>query len=185
MNKFLKWLIIIVPFVLIILFISFASLLSNKEKEEIINLKEFKTKDNRVTINADEKYKLEEKGEYDLYLNKDNKQVVGVFSYNLSDYEEKSSKEILDKQVNAFIASRKNMSLFKKEETIDMDDKIITKVEYSGKAEKSSECVYIFSTIAFKSDSDYVLYINEVMLKDSYEKNSTQMIDIIKSAKLN
>ena len=77
------------------------------------------------------------------------------------------------------------MKIFKKEESIDMDDKIITKVEYSGKTDKSSECIYIFSVIAFKSDPNYILYVNEVILKSHYEENISEMIDILKSAKLN
>ncbi len=185
MNKVLKWLIVIVPFVLIIGLVSITALLTNKAKEVKIVEKDFTTKDSKVTIKADEKYTNEDKGEYDLYLIKNNKQVVGVFSYDLSEYEEKTAKEVLDKQVNYYIETRKNMKIFKKEESIDMDDKVITKVEYSGKTDKSSECIYIFSVIAFKSDPNYILYVNEVILKSHYEENISEMIDILKSAKLN
>ncbi len=185
MNKYLKWLIIVVPFILVLIFITIALLLSNKEEEVKIINKEFVTKDGRVTFSADAKYVSSDKGEYDLYLNKDKKQIVGIFTYNLSEYEEKTDKEILDKQVGGFIESRKNTTLLKKESTIEMDDKKITKIEYSGKTDKSSECVYIFSVITFTNDPNYVIYVNEVILKSNYEKNISEMISILKSAKLN
>ncbi len=87
MKKILKWLILILPLILIILFIMISSL-SNEVTNEIeeVKTKEFTTKDNRVSFTVYEQYKQEEKGNYDLYLNKDGKQIVGVFTYNLSEY---------------------------------------------------------------------------------------------------
>ena len=73
----------------------------------------------------------------------------------------------------------------KKEKVIDMDDKTITKVEYTGTNTDSSECVYIFAVIDFKADANYVLYSNEVLLHKEYEKNISEMIDILKNVKLN
>lgn len=185
-KKILKWLIILLPAIVVLLFLGIVMLIPNKTGEiKQIKTKDVITKDSRVTFSVDEKYKQEEKGEYDLYLNKNNKQILGVFTYNTNEYEEKTSKEILDKQVNNFISTRKNMKLFKKEETIDLEDKTIIKVEYSGKTEKSSECVYIFSTINFKSDPNYIVYVNEVIIKNTYEENIREMLNILKSAKLN
>lgn len=51
-----------------------------------------------------------------------------------------------------------------------MDDKTITKVEYTGTNTDSSECVYVFAVIDFKADTNYVLYSNEVLLHKDYEK---------------
>lgn len=186
MKKFLKWLFIIIPFLAVVLFVIMVEFIPNKSEKNIeIKTKNYTTKDSRVTFLADELYNQEEKGDYDLYINKDNKQVVGAFTYNLNEYEESSSKEILDKQINYFVNSRNDMKLFKKETKIDMDDKVITRVEYSGKTDKSSDCVYIFSVIDFKSDTNYVVYVNEVIIKSMYEKHIGEMVDILKSAKLN
>lgn len=186
MKKYLKWFIILIPVFLILLFILVAALIPNTAaKKEEIKLKEFKTKDGRVTLMASEKFKSKETGEYDIYLDKDKKQIVGGFTYTLSEYEEKTSKEVLDHQVNNFISTRQDMKLFKKERKIDLDDKVITIVEYSGKTEKSSDCVYIFSVIDFKQDPNYVVYINEVIIENNYETNIGEMTDILKSAKLN
>ena len=65
------------------------------------------------------------------------------------------------------------------------NDKKITKVEYSGTNTDSSDCVYIFAVIDFKSDPNYVVYSNEVILHKDYESNISEMLDILKNAKLN
>lgn len=185
-KKLLKWFIILLPVLAVILFLIIVAFIPNKDaNEKKIVTKTVKTKDSRVSFDVDEKYKEETKGEYDIYLNKDNKQIVGGFTYNLNEYEESSSKEVLDKQVNNFVSSRKDMKLFKKETKTEMEDKTITRVEYSGKTDKSSECIYIFSTIVFKSDPNYVVYMNEVIIKQRYEDHISEMINILKSAKLN
>ena len=120
-----------------------------------------------------------------MYLTKNDKQIVGLFTYNLNEYEEKNSKEILDKQIEYFTSTRKDFKLFKKEKIIDLDDKKITKVEYSGTNTDSSDCVYIFAVIDFKSDPNYVVYSNEVILHKDYESNISEMLNILKNAKLN
>lgn len=184
MTKFLKWLIILIPaiiiFVALIVFAATPNKPTPKEKE-----KQFNTKDNRVTFTAYKSYKAEDRGEFDLYLNKDSKQVIGVFTYNLNEYEENSSKEILDKQISYYLERVSDIKLWKKEARYDMEDKVITKVEYMGKTDKSDECVYVFAAIDFKADSNYVLYVQEVISKNNYETQIGEMNDILKSAKLN
>lgn len=186
MNKVLKWFIILLPVLTLLLFFIIVSFLPNKYNDvEKIKTKEVVTKDSRITFVVDEKYAQEEKGEYDLYLNKNKSQIIGVFTYNLNEFEENSGKEVLDKQINNFIANKKDIQLFKKELVIEDNDKKITKVEYSGKTEKSDECIYIFSIIEFKSDPNYVAYVTEVIAKNDYEDNISEMIDIIKNVRLN
>lgn len=183
-NK--KYIIIFGLVVFVVLIFLFLILKSNKP-EEIIELKNstFTTSDNRVTITAKEDFKKKNVSNYDLYLTKNDKQIVGLFTYNLNEYEEKNSKEILDKQIEYFTSTRKDFKLFKKEKIIDLDDKKITKVEYSGTNTDSSDCVYIFAVIDFKSDPNYVVYSNEVILHKDYESNISEMLDILKNAKLN
>lgn len=186
MKKLLKWWFVLIPVLAIIIFIIIAALIPNPSDEEIKEkTKEFTTKDSRVTFTAAESYKQEEKGEYDLYLNKNNKQILRVYTYNLSDYEENSSKEILDHTVNSFISTKEDMKLFKKESRTEFDDKIVTTVEYSGKQKDSSDCVYIFSTIDFKTDTNYVVYVSEVILENRFEEHIEEMINILNNAKLN
>ena len=184
MTKFLKWFIILIPAIIVVIaLVIFAATPNKTEKNE--KEVQFNTKDNRVTFTAYESYKTEDRGEFDLYLNKDNKQVMGVFSYNLNEYEENSSKEILDKQISYYLEKVKDMTLWKKEAKYDMEDKIITKVEYTGKTDNSDECIYIFASIDFKTDANYVLYIQEVITKKNYEAQIGEMNNILKSAKLN
>ena len=184
MRKFLKWLIILIPVIILVIFLIIAALTpNNAAKTEDIKTVEYKTKDNKVTFTISEQYKKEDKGEYDLYLNKENKQIVGVFSFNLDEYVETNSKEILEKQIKGYTKSRKDIKLFKKENKISMDDKTITVIEYSGKTEKSTDCVYIFAVIDYKKDNKYVLYVHEVIAKDKYEENIGEMMDILKNTK--
>ena len=186
MKKILKWLILIIPILLLLLFVILHPIISNTKKEEKkAKNKEYVTKDNRVTFTAGEDYVKEDKGDYDLYLNKKGQQIVGAFTYTLSEYNENTSKMILDKQIQYYLNTRKDMKLFKKESKIEMEDKTITKVEYSGKTDKSSDCIYIFSVIDFKADTNYTVYVNEVLIKKNYEGKISEMINILKSAKLN
>ena len=183
-KKFnLKWLFLIVPVILIVIFVIVANLINSKPKE--VKKVNYLTKDNRVVFTFSEDFIKKESGEYDLYTNKNDKQIFGAFTYNLSEYEENSSKEILDKQISYFLQQRKNSKIHKKESKIEMDDKTITRIEYLGKSDKSENCVYIFSVIDFKADPNYVVYVCELILESEYEKNIGEMIDILKSAKLN
>ena len=183
-KKFnLKWLFLIVPVILIVIFVIVANIINSKPKE--VRKVNYTTKDNRVVFTFNEDFIKKDVGDYDLYATKNDRQIFGLFTYNLNEYEENNSKEILDKQISYFLETRKNMKLYKKESKIEMDDKIITKIEYSGKSDESSDCVYIFSVIDFKADTNYVVYANEVIIENEYEKNIGEMTDILKSAKLN
>lgn len=189
MNFSKKWLyVVVLSAILVPLIIIFVLSVTDptKKKEEVkINNASYTTADGRVTVTAKEDFKQKKVSNYDLYLTKNDKQVIGFFTYALNEYEENSSKEILDKQISYFLSTRKDLKLFKKEKVIDMDDKTITKVEYTGTNTDSSECVYIFAVIDFKADTNYVLYSNEVLLHKDYEKNISEMIDILKNVKLN
>ncbi len=181
----LKWLFIIVPIVAIIVFVIIASIISSNKKEEVLKEVNYVTKDNRVTFTFNENFTKKDLGEYDLYVTNNDKQIFGAFTYNLNEYEESSSKEILDNQINYFLNTRENMKLFKKETISQMEDKVITRIEYTGKSSESSDCVYVFAVIDFKADHNYVVYVNEVIIKKNYEGQIGEMINILESAKLN
>ncbi len=183
-SKKIKYIVLIVVIFLFLLTFIIAS--GNRKNEKPLEKnKQYVTLDNRVTITSKESFKKKEISNYDLYLTKNDKQIVGFFTYLLNEYEENSSKEILDRQISYFANSRKDFKLFKKENIIELDDKKITKVEYSGSNKDSSKCVYVFAVIDFVNDPNYVVYANEVILQSEYEKNIGEMIDILKSAKLN
>lgn len=184
-----KYLFVLLPAILIVLLLIVSSIFGaiNEKKIKKEEAKEitYKTKDNKVSYTFKETFKTSEVGEYDLYV-KDNKRqmIMGVFTYTLSDYEENSAKEILDNQIKYFKKTRNDMKIYKKEEVQDLSDKVITKVEYSGKSTDSSDCIYIFSVTEFKNAQGYVLYSNQVLLKSDYENNSEELYNILKSAKL-
>ena len=180
MNFNKKWLYVVVLSTilvpLIIIFVLSVTDTSKKQEEVKMNDASYTTK---------EDFKQKNVSNYDLYLTKNDKQVIGFFTYALNEYEENSSKEILDKQIEYFASTRKDLKLFKKENVIDMDDKTITKVEYIGTNTDSTECIYVFAVVDFKADTNYVLYSNSVILHKDYEKNISEMIDILKNVKLN
>ena len=184
-----KYLFVLLPAILIVLLLIvssiFGTIKEKKIKKEEAKEITYKTKDNKVSYTFKETFKTSEVGEYDLYVKDDKRQMImGVFTYTLSDYEENSAKEILDNQIEYFKKTRNDMKIYKKEEVQDLSDKVITKVEYSGKSTDSSDCIYIFSVTEFKNAQGYVLYSNQVLLKSDYENNSEELYNILKSAKL-
>ena len=184
-----KYLFVLLPAILIILLLIvssiFGTIKEKKIKKEEAKEITYKTKDNKVSYTFKETFKTSEVGEYDLYVKDDKRQMImGVFTYTLSDYEENSAKEILDNQIEYFKKTRNDMKIYKKEEVQDLSDKVVTKVEYSGKSTDSSDCIYIFSVTEFKNAQGYVLYSNQVLLKSDYENNSEELYNILKSAKL-
>lgn len=184
-----KYLFVLLPAILIVLLLIVSSICGTIKEKEIKKEESkeitYKTKDNKVSYTFKETFKTSEVGEYDLYVKDDKRQMImGVFTYTLSDYEENSAKEILDNQIEYFKKTRNDMKIYKKEEVQDLSDKVITKVEYSGKSTDSSDCIYIFSVTEFKNAQGYVLYSNQVLLKSDYENNSEELYNILKSAKL-
>lgn len=184
-----KYLFVLLPAILIVLLLIVSSIFGTIKEKEIKKEESkeitYKTKDNKVSYTFKETFKTSEVGEYDLYVKDDKRQMImGVFTYTLSDYEENNAKEILDNQIEYFKKTRNDMKIYKKEEIQDLSDKVITKVEYSGKSTDSSDCIYIFSVTEFKNAQGYVLYSNQVLLKSDYENNSEELYNILKSAKL-
>ena len=187
----MKYLFVVVPVVLILLLVIISSVftIKNDKKEEVkkeeVKTNIYTTKDNKVDFTFKEGFKNNEVGEYDLYAKDEKRQLImGVFTYDLNNYEEKTGKEVLDKQVAYFLKTRNDMKLFKKEVIKEYEDKKITMVEYSGKTTDSSECVYVFSVIEFKNAPLYTVYSTNVVIKDNYEEYIKEVKDILKNAKL-
>lgn len=187
----MKWLFFIIPVIIIFTLIIVSSVFTVKEdkkpKEEKIKDVIFTTKDNRVDFKSTTKYnfKNNEVSDYDLYLKDDKNQLTtAVFAYDLSTLEENTGRDILNNQILYFLKTRDDMKVFKEEHVKKLEDKTVTTVEYSGKSENSSECIYRFSSVEFTGDLNYVLYITQVIIKDDYEKHIKEMKDIIETAKL-
>lgn len=190
----MKYLFLVLPVILILLLIIVSSVFTinndnNKtketKKEEKVKTNIYTTKDNRVDFIFNEGFKKSEVGEYDLYVKDDKRQLImGIFTYDLSNYEENTAKEILDKQVSYFLKTRNDMKVFKKEVIKEYDDKKITIVEYSGKTPDSADCVYLFSTLEFNNAPGYVIYSTNVIIKKHYEEYIKEVKDILKNAKL-
>lgn len=190
----MKYLFLILPIILILLLIIISSVFAinddiketkEPQKEEEIKTNTYTTKDNRVDFTFNEGFKNSEVGEYDLYVKDEERQLImGVFTYDLNNYEENTGKEILDKQVEYFLKTRNDMKIFKEETTKEYDDKKIITVEYSGKTTDSADCVYLFSALEFNSAPGYIVYSTNVILKGHYEEYIKEVKDILKNAKL-
>lgn len=190
----MKYLFLVLPVILILLLIIVSSIFTvndgGKGAKEIKEKKEIKTntyttKDNRVDFTFNKGFKNSEVGEYDLYVKDDKRQLImGIFTYDLNNYEEKTGKEILDKQVAYFLKTRNDMKVFKSETTKEYADKKITMVEYSGKTTDSADCVYLFSITEFNNAPGYVIYSTNVIIKKHYEEYIKEVKDILKSSKL-
>ena len=192
LSKFnMKYLFVIVPLVLIILLICVSFLTNTKEdknKEEKKKIKDvtFTTKDNKVSYTFKEAFKKQEVGEYDLYVKDEKRQLImGVFTYDLNNYEENTAIDVLNKQVDYFLKTRNDMVKRKEIETKDLTDKVISKLEYSGKTTDSSDCIYIFSVTEFKANPRYVIYATNVILKKHYNDYIKEINNILDSSKLN
>lgn len=188
----MKYLFLVLPIILILLLIIVTSVFTinddtkkTKEKKEEIKTNIYTTKDNRVDFTFNEGFKNSEVGEYDLYVKDEKRQLImGVFTYDLNNYEEKTGKEVLDKQVAYFLKTRNDMKIFKKETTKEYDDKKIITVEYSGKTTDSADCVYLFSAIEFNNAPGYIVYSTNVIVKKHYEEYIKEVKEILKDAKL-
>lgn len=194
----MKYLFLVIPIILILLLIIVSSVFTinndtntdTKDKKETKKEQEIKTniyttKDNRVDFTFNEGFKNSEVGEYDLYVKDEERQLImGVFTYDLNNYEENTGKEILDKQVTYFLKTRNDMKIFKEETTKEYDDKKIITVEYSGKTTDSADCVYLFSALEFNNAPGYIVYSTNVIIKEHYEEYIKEVKEILKNAKL-
>ena len=187
----MKYLFVVVPLVLIILLIC-VSLISgtredkkNGEKQKIEDVTYF-TKDNRISYTFKGTFKKQDVGEYDLYVKDDDRQLImGVFTYDLNNYEENTAIDVLNKQIEYFLKTRNDMVNVKQIETKDYDDKVISKIEYSGKTTDSSDCIYVFSVTEFKSNPGYIIYSTNVIIKKHYNDYIKEINNVLESIKLN
>lgn len=187
----MKYLFVVVPLVLIILLI-FVSLISGNKNEEKKEEKQkiedvtYSTKDNKISYTFKETFKKQDVGEYDLYVKDNDRQLImGIFTYDLNNYEENTAIDVLNKQIDYFLKTRNDMIKTKEIETKDYEDKVISKIEYSGKTTDSSDCVYVFSVTEFKSNPGYIIYSTNVIIKSHYNDYIKEINNILESSKLN
>ena len=97
MNFSKKWLYVVVLSAilvpLIIIFVLSVTDPTKKKGEVKVNDASYTTADGRVTVTAKEDFKQKKVSNYDLYLTKNDKQVIGFFTYALNEYEENSKKQ--------------------------------------------------------------------------------------------
>lgn len=192
-KLFLKSLIYLIPIILFtfIFIYGFNTYITkaNEIKEERKRIEEerneFKTKDQKVSFTFRHGYKISEVGEYDLYVKNKSKNVIfTAFTYNTEDYEQKTADDFINKGIYDIAKDKEKFDIFKEKEILDEEDKTITTVEYVGKTNTSSKCVYKISVIIFKSNPNYLIYTVEVVTKNNYNLYKKEILEILKSAKL-
>jgi len=155
-----------------------------KKIEDEINV--YSTKDGIVSFSFKHGYKISEVGEYDLYVKNDEKNIIlSAFTYNTDKYEQKSPDDYINKAVSDISSGKVSFDKLKDKETITEDNKTINTVEYVGKTDKSSLCVYKISTINYSGKDNFIVTVIEIVTKTNYEKYIREMTEILKSSKIN
>ena len=162
----------------------------NKIKEERKRIEEerneYKTKDGIVSFIFRHGYKVSEVGEYDLYVKNNEKNVIfTAFTYETKNYEQKTMDDFINKAIDDLKENKEKFDNLKDKEVITMDDKVITTIEYQGKTAESSLCVYKISAISYKDKPDYIVYVTEVITQNNYDLYNKELLEILKTSKLN
>lgn len=158
--------------------------IERKKIEDEINV--YSTKDGIVSFSFKHGYKISEVGEYDLYVKNDEKNIIlSAFTYNTDKYEQKSPDDYINKAVSDISSGKVSFDKLKDKETITEDNKTINTVEYVGKTDKSSLCVYKISTINYSGKDNFIVTVIEIVTKTNYEKYIREMTEILKSSKIN
>lgn len=193
-NSELKAIIYLIPMVFFI-FIFFFGINSYKtgmkeieEKKKAIEAERntYSTKDSITSFVFRHGYKSINVGEYDLYVRNDDKKVAfTAFTYEVEKYEQQTADDFINKGVNDISKDKEKFDLFKDKEVVVYEDKTITSITYVGKTADSSLCVYIISAITFPAKPGYLVYTVEVVTKNNYDKEADNLLEILKSAKIN
>ena len=158
--------------------------IERKKIEDEINV--YSTKDGIVSFSFKHGYKISEVGEYDLYVKNDEKNIIlSAFTYNTDKYEQKTPDDYINKAVSDISSGKASFDKLKDKETITEDNKTINTVEYVGKTDKSSLCVYKISTINYSGKDNFIVTVIEIVTKTNYEKYIREMTEILKSSKIN
>ena len=190
----------IIPVVFYIFIFIFGLITFNKaydkkiERQKIIDSTklEYLTKDNKVSFTFGYGYKQKDIGEYDIYvINEDKGIVFSGFTYNTIDYEQKTVEEFLETGIENLKEGKKEFKVFKKKEEIKTKNNWITTVSYEGKTDikkgkktTESDCIYKLSVITFDGNTNYLVYIIEVVTKANYEDSKDELLNLLKTVEL-
>lgn len=123
--------------------------------------------------------------EYELYAyDKKRNLMTGAFLYETSNYEERDSDSILNKQVEYLKENKKNIEIYKDKSVRNKDNKSITTIELLGNSDDSASSIYRLSCISFNNDNSKILYIIQTVLLEDYKEYKEELDEIINSANL-
>lgn len=124
----------------------------------------------------------EEDNPYDLqYLAPDGDANMGIFLYGREDLaEEDGVQNLLNFHVEDLQSKRDNFTLVEPEITLDLEDKTITRVVYSGE-KNGGKFYYQFSAIDFKDQNNQVPIVLAVSLPSKWTENKPVLEQIHRS----
>ena len=165
------------------------------ERQKIIDATKnnYSTKDNKTTFTFGYGYEQKDVGEYDLYvINNDKSIVFSAFTYNTIDYEQKTVEEYLNRGIEDLKEGKDSFVKYSDREEIKGYNYVITTISYEGKTkvkkdkkETTSDCIYKISVINFNTDSNYLVYVIEVVTKANYDEYKKELTEILKTISVN
>ena len=159
----------------------------NEERKKIeAERNVYNTKDNVVAFTFRHGYKQEQVGEYDLYVKNSQKKVlVTAFTYDTTLYEQTTPDQYIGKAIADISKDKVKFDVYKEKSVKDLEDKVITTVEYVGKTKESSDCIYKINIISYKNKPDYLVYVVGVVTKVNYNLYNKEINEILETSKLN
>lgn len=146
----------------------------------------YATSDGRVELQFPAGWK-EEKGNhpFDLQcMSSDESMTTGVFLFAKEDLaEDVKAQELLKMQVDDLKSKRKNFQLLEEEQKLQLADKTLTTVVYSGE-KGPSKYYYRFTLIEFAGNPDWKAVVLQVAFPSQWTEHKPILDAITKSARL-
>ena len=127
---------------------------------------------------------IDDKNNYDFYATDNDNKYLGVFVYNLDEYDNFSIENTLDNEIKYFENTRDKFELVNDKYIINTNDTTITTMVYLGKKGDSARTIYMFSTISFNKAEKYNIMIIQTCKEINYNKYKSEMLENLKNIRI-
>lgn len=143
----------------------------------------YKTKDKKISFRAEGYQKIKDKSDYDLRL-KNEKSYIGVFSYDINDFGEATSKiEVAYRTIDDLMSRRTEVKVEVPMKKIEDNAHTIYQVVYTAKRDGTKN-VYCFSIVEFDQNTDLFAVVIFTSLAPYKEEVLYEHTEILKTAEL-
>ena len=144
------------------------------------------TIDGKAEFKLDTNWKKKDIPGYSLYAeNTKKKMAFGVETFDLRLFEGYTAESLLNDRTNLLTQKVDSIEQIGEINDFDESDKLIKTITYKVKEKESDNYnIFILSSITFKNNKDYMLYIFEESSEKKYNKNKKELEKIIKEVKL-